>query len=191
MHNSPVSSPEIYLTYLRSISKEFSTSNFNVYKFYHNHHEIHAATSFYNSGFDKALCLVIDGLGSEFLVNYSNENIFINNVSGRETKSSFIMEYPNKIKLVEKQITLNEDIPIGKTWINDNTYITRSFSEAMAYDIASTAIGLTNRDAGKTMGMSPYGSYIEHPEYFCKDGITNEKYLQLIIIIFHIMLEKN
>jgi carbamoyltransferase len=175
MHNSPVSSPEIYLTYLRSISKEFSTSNFNVYKFYHNHHEIHAATSFYNSGFDKALCLVIDGLGSEFLVNYSDENMFINNIGGRETKSSFIMEYPNKIKLVEKQITINEDIPTGKTWIDNKTYITRSFSEAMAYDIASSAVGLTNRDAGKTMGMSPYGSYTEHPEYFCKDGITNEK----------------
>jgi carbamoyltransferase len=166
---------ERYILYLSSLSKTFTQKDVEVYKFYHNHHEMHAATAFYNSGFDSAAVLVIDGMGSEVLVNYSNESVFINNKPGRETASSFTMKYPNKIDLVQKQITINYPLPSGKTWINDEEFITNSFSEAKIYEMASFAVGLTEKDSGKTMGLAPYGIPDEFNEEIYKDGVTNKE----------------
>jgi carbamoyltransferase len=166
---------ERYILYLSSTSRTFAQSDVDVYKFYHNHHEMHAATAFYNSGFDSAAVLVIDGMGSEVVVNYSDDSVFINNMAGRETVSSFTMEYPNKISLIQKQITIANPLPSGKTWINDKEFITNSFSEAKIYEMASHGVGLTERDAGKTMGMAPYGVPGEYNKEIYKDGVTNKE----------------
>lgn len=171
---------ERYILYLSSISKTFANSNVDVYKFYHNHHEMHAATAFYNSGFDSAAVLVIDGMGSEVPVNYSSDSVFINNRVGRETASSFVMEYPNKIELIQKQITISTPLPSGKTWINDKEFITNSFSEAKIYEMASYAVGLTEKDSGKTMGMAPYGIPGKYNKEIYKDGVTNKDLFAMV-----------
>ena len=61
------------------------------------HHLGHAALAFYNSGFDKALSVVIDGCGS-----FSTDPEV--NLAGWETDTVFICEYPNKFQLVSKKL---------------------------------------------------------------------------------------
>jgi carbamoyltransferase len=171
----PTFYPENYLIYLKSLNKNFREQKINVYEMYNNHHEIHASTSFYNSGFDEALCVVIDGFGSACNVNYSIDTMFFNNLVVRETKSSFIMSYPNKIDLVETQLSCpsTRDLPDGKNWLDQKRYITKSFSEAMAYEGVSVEVGLGQRDSGKVMGMSSYGTPGGYTEEICKDGLVN------------------
>ena len=59
----------------------------------HEHHLGHAACSFYNSGFDKAVCIVVDGAGS-----YKKEEIG----EGYETESVWVLEYPADCKIISK-----------------------------------------------------------------------------------------
>lgn len=171
----PTYYPDVYYSYLKSMTRDFYKSNIKVYKYFHNHHEIHAATAFYNSGFDEAACLVIDGMGSLFYNTYSDDGLYINNIHGRETKSSFVMSYPNNINLIEKHITIT-GLPnsIDRLWIDDKTYITKSFSEGMLYEMFAGKLGFTQRDSGKVMGMAPYGipNKWNHPFYI--NGLTNK-----------------
>jgi carbamoyltransferase len=167
--------PENYLFYLKGLSKEFRESKINYYEFFHNHHEIHAFTSFYNSGFNEALGIVIDGMGSAVPINYNDSIGFLNNIDGRETKSAFIMSYPNFAELVECQISAPSanNLPNFKNWLNEKVYVTKSFSEAMAYQCAAIEFEFTEFGAGKVMGMAPYGIPGEYKEDICKNKLVN------------------
>jgi carbamoyltransferase len=135
------------------LNKTFWEHGFKVYDFWFNHHEMHAATSFYNSGFDKALCIVKDGMGSDVHIN--NENF--PSYSGREISSSFIMEYPSLVNVLEKIVLVPVETNNAKTYVGNNTFITNSVSEGMAFETISEIFGFHPLDGGKVMGMSSYG----------------------------------
>lgn len=143
---------EEYIFQIKHLSKSFFINNMEVYKFFDEHHKIHAATSFYNSGFSDALCVVIDGIGTRYNINSENLKHY-----GHETYSSFVAEYPNNFELIEKQITVGFGSESGKEWVDDKIYLTRSYSEGMAFEKVSQNLGFTSFDSGKVMGLSSYG----------------------------------
>ena len=144
---------DAYSATVLGLNKTFSDHGFNLYDFWDKHHAIHAATSFYNSGFDKALCVVKDGMGSDFFIKDSKSLGY----SGREIGSFFIMEYPSLIEVIERTIIVPKETQNEKINVGNKTFITNSVSEGTAFEVISKKFGFGAHDAGKIMGMSSYG----------------------------------
>jgi carbamoyltransferase len=161
---------DAYSAAIVGLNKTFKDHGFNTYDFWSNHHAMHAATSFYNSGFKKALCIVKDGMGSDYYLNeIINEDYFL----GREIGSSFIMEYPATISMVEQNIITPYKLKESKVKIKDNIFITNSISEGNAFELVSEKFGFTPMDAGKVMGMSAYGKKNKKIPPIYKNNLIN------------------
>jgi len=109
------------------------------------HHLMHAANSFYNSGFDDAITVVIDGAGSAIQDNngnimYEAETIFRTNY-----KDGFIVQYQNMIT--------NEEI----FNIKENFRLHREPTIVKMYEGVTQFLGWHPIEAGKTMGLAAYG----------------------------------
>jgi len=144
---------------------------FEYYDYGYDHHLTHAAGAFYNSGFKKAISIVLDGAGSR---DKNNENI-------EESYSSFLFQYPNKIKVLEK------------TWHDKSKKHSRANKKSLGklYSSLTEHLGFKGEyDCGKTMGLSSYGKLInidglfeakdlklnaEHPLYKESKGLKNFK----------------
>jgi carbamoyltransferase len=163
----------VFKAYILGIHKTFfdNEEKMKVYDFGNQHHSTHAAISFYNSGFTKALCVVKDAAGSVV----QSKSIEDRHMAGRESSSFFTAQYPEKFLLVKQHITtpyrLNNDQP--DEWIDDVVYQNNSFSEGLAYDMFAESIGLSWRDAGKIMGMSAYGKNKNIVPQIYKDNHIN------------------
>lgn len=115
------------------------------------HHLTHALTAFYNSGFDDAAALIIDGAGSGSVAHADLKT------STWEVESIWSLEYPNVYKCHYKQYGTNmsdsfngeeDGVPIE---ISDAHGITKS------YEAVTSFLGFGPIEAGKTMGLAPYG----------------------------------
>ena len=105
------------------------------------HHLCHAAHTFYNSGFKRAIGVVIDGAGSS-----SVDNI------GQETETIFDCSYPYNFKVLYKNIDPQ---------INPKINLSR------AYETITLHLGWSINEAGKTMGLAPYGKFNKNlPTFF-------------------------
>ena len=141
------------------------------------HHKMHAALAFYRSGFDEAVAVVIDGAGTFF-------NMFANNepMTAWETESIYKCEYPNIIKTLHKtvgtrniiQAVLLENWEAGDwepnasydLFVNDRAGIVK------AYEAVTEYCGFSSIEAGKTMGLFPYGEANESiPSLFEENSI--------------------
>ena len=143
-----------------SISRKFYPKvKFTSYE--DHHHLTHVASSFYTSGFQKSLGVVIDAQGSNF--NYKGEEIF-------ENDSLFYCEYPNNINPIHK-IYLSDSISHS----TKQEKITPFFSIAKVYEAVSEYLNF-HEEEGKTMGLSSYGKSNSFILDFLKDGIINPKY---------------
>lgn len=129
----------------------------------HVHHKLHAACAFYRSGFDQATALIVDGAGTFIPLNISGEQII-----GWETESIYDCKYPASFKTVYKHIGLRGPNPgalvksfdgamydePGQTHealITDRAGITK------VYEAVTQYCGWSSIEAGKTMGLFPYG----------------------------------
>lgn len=125
------------------------------------HHLFHAFHSFYDSGFKKAVCIVIDGMGSEVLINDSR---FLSNSYGRECKSVYVLEYPNKGYLHSRYISVpfqSNNLKIEES----KTTVVNSISEALAFQKTCEKIGMNWYDAGKLMAIASFGKKESHQIY--------------------------
>jgi len=120
------------------------------------HHMGHAAMAFYNSGFEKAIAIVVDGAGSYKQEALDEEG----NVKGEgfETESIWVCEYPNKIGLAHKVYGNNQSPKMnnGRFDFDDAVTIVK------AYEAVSHYLGFGFIEAGKTMGLAPYGKMDEN-----------------------------
>ena len=156
---------DYYSSSILALGKSFFLHGFETFDLSHMHHEIHASTAFYNSGFDTALCIVKDGAGSMLS--------FFPGDQSAESSSAFTMSYPDNVQLVEKHLTtasIFDDLVIE---IEKNIFLTRTVSEAGAFEITSKKLGFTFNDAGKVMGMSSYGKDDNQSIKIYKDGLIN------------------
>ena len=155
------------------------------------HHLCHASLAFYNSGFDKALVLVIDRNGS--LLNRF-----------RESETIFIANYPCEFKPIYKTFwniksgvdedTHNQNYlkEVMKDYPECEVYADSSMNITKIYETATTLIGEDALENGKTMGLSAYGTNKKYIPLFLKDRPNSniycheEGYNQQTILIDHI-----
>lgn len=124
----------------------------------HIHHQLHAACAFYRSGFETATAVIVDGAGTFIPLNVGNENTV-----GWETETIFSCEYPNNFKTEYKHIGVRGPTPgaiIDTPESEDHDYKTVISDRAgivKAYEAVTNYCGFTAIEAGKTMGLFPYG----------------------------------
>ena len=123
----------------------------------HEHHKLHAACAFYRSGFDSAAAVIVDGAGTFIPLKIGDENVM-----GWETETIFNCSYPHNFETLYKHIGTrgpNSGIMIegsdeGKTF---NALITDRAGIVKVYEAVTQFCGFSSIEAGKTMGLSPYG----------------------------------
>jgi carbamoyltransferase len=124
----------------------------------HVHHKLHAACAFYRSGFDTATAVIVDGAGTFIPLNTGQESIV-----GWETESIFECTYPNTIKTIYKHIGTRGPNPGAIIISNEEegTYesvITDRAGIVKVYEAVTQYCGFNAIEAGKTMGLFPYGN---------------------------------
>lgn len=136
-----------------------------------NHHLYHAASAFYGSGFDEAVCLVIDGWGSNYkITDYTY---------GTETTSIYYFKYPADFFALYKNITYDPnrsevvDIDSYENTFDYEVNLSHHLDIGVMYGTVSKEIGFGRLDGGKTMGLSSYGNESENIPDFLIKGISN------------------
>jgi carbamoyltransferase len=105
--------------------------------FSNKHHLTHISNAFFNSGFNEALGIVIDGNGSNFYLEDKKETIFETETLYK-CSSLLGIEEINKNYISQNPSTLT----IGKT-----------------YEAITKYLGFKEGEDGKTMGLASYGKY--------------------------------
>lgn len=157
---------DIYSTYVSRLNKTYFDHGMYVYDLWSEHHKLHAACAFYNSGFETAICIIKDGMGSEYPIN---DPRFLPGTLGRENGTTFLASYPANFKEIDKNVIVGFECNNVK---KDHVTINNNLSEALAFQVTSKKFGFNYLDAGKVMGMSSYGkpNNIE----ICKNNNVNK-----------------
>ena len=163
---------DAYSATVLGLNKTFRDHEFTTFDLSDRHHEIHAFTSFYNSGFDNAICIVKDAVGSEYILKNTK---YRPGSFGRETFSVFNVSYPDKIEMIKKTVVVPFKLNKTKDQINKKVLITNRVSEATAYEMSSKALGFTIFDAGKIMGLSSYGKFNNKFAQIYKNDLINDE----------------
>ena len=122
------------------------------------HHKMHAACAFYRSGFEEAVALVVDGAGTFIDAQLEGQQQTV-----WEIETIFDCEYPNTLNT--KYRHLGGRGPFAaihqmETEQNNNEYeliIDESAGITKAYEAVTQYCGWSSIEAGKTMGLFPYG----------------------------------
>lgn len=121
------------------------------------HHKLHAACAFYRSGFTDAVAVIVDGAGT-----FIPLQIGYDQVMGYETETILECEYPAKIQTVYKHIGTRGPNAAGivKQQEDDNEFTSIISDRAgivKVYEAVTQYCGFSSIEAGKTMGLFPYG----------------------------------
>lgn len=118
--------------------------NIQVHNYCDRHHLTHAATAFYNSGFETAASVVVDGAGSYI----QNEQ-----AAGYETESIYHCSYPSDFNALYKRYSDGS----YNYYKNDIQEFDGGVTIVKAYEAITHFLGFGFIEAGKTMGLAPYG----------------------------------
>jgi len=126
------------------------------------HHKMHAACAFYRSGFDSAVALVVDGAGTfiPMELNGASEMVW-------ELESILDCSYPANFKTLYKHLggrgpwsgTLQPEFDASRE-NEQGTFelcLDDSAGIVKAYEAVTNYCGWSSIEAGKTMGLFPYG----------------------------------
>lgn len=122
------------------------------------HHELHAACTFYNSGFEEAAVLIVDGAGTF---------IPLGDTTGWELETIFSAQYPAKFTTKFKHIGIRgpqvtyEKLQVphahrGHEELHDVIF-TDHPGITKCYEAMTDYCGFSFIEAGKAMGLAPYG----------------------------------
>ena len=126
------------------------------------HHIGHAASTFYNSGFETAAAIVIDGSGSYHTKTVDGER----RTGGFETESIYKCSYPNDFTPIYKRYSDGTN-PYYKDDVDE---FDCAVTITKAYEAVSQYLGFGFIEAGKTMGLAPYGTDDNDvPMFFVQD----------------------
>ena len=133
----------------------------------HKHHLLHASCAFYNSGFDKAGILIIDGAGTCIDQKYEEGKITV-----FEGESIFSASYPNNFK--EKYKSFGTNAPLVKNSIqNYESNVSNAITLTKTYEAVTGFLGWAVIEGGKTMGLAPYGKLNPNIPPLLKNGRGN------------------
>lgn len=127
----------------------------------HIHHELHAACAFYNSGFESAACLIVDGAGTFVPLGENGE-------VGWELETIFEANYPCNFSTKYKHIGVRGPKPAyakvqvphanrGKPEDLHDVLFTDHCGITKCYEAMTHYCGFSFIEAGKAMGLAPYG----------------------------------
>jgi len=138
----------------------------------HEHHLTHASCAFYNSGFKKAVAVVIDGAGTYKDISMNEEGSV--KAKGCETESVWECEYPSKFSILHKVFGDNTQ----NRMVNDKFDVGNSVTIVKAYEAVTNYLGFSFLEAGKTMGLSSYGKdNHEIPQLFKDNRASKDIFL--------------
>lgn len=164
-HELPWSMEDAYTALARKFNPNIKTT-----KMGHLHHLGHAAATFYGSGFESAVAIVVDGCGS-----YHKEPMGegLPEVCGFETETIYHCSYPHEFNAVYKRYSdgVNPYYDNGLQEFDNSVTITK------AYEAVTQYLGFHAIEAGKTMGIAPYGQYDENIPKFFINGKGNKNLL--------------
>lgn len=122
------------------------------------HHQLHAACAFYRSGFETATAVIVDGAGTFIPLSFNDEV-----TTGWETETVFSCAYPATFKIEHKHIGTRGPHVAGIVETPDgvgghyDAVITDRAGITKIYEAVTDYCGFANIEAGKTMGLFPYG----------------------------------
>ena len=130
----------------------------------HIHHKLHAGCAFYRSGFDKACSVIVDGAGTFMPVN----NQLTGDLWMFEIESIFDCSYPNNITTVWKHygtgsaspgahMTKMDSSKMGEPGKTHECLFSDVAGIVKVYEAVTQYCGFSAIEAGKTMGLFPYG----------------------------------
>ena len=135
------------------------------------HHKIHAACGFYRSGFDDAVVVIVDGAGTVMPATYSESPVYL-----WETETIITAEYPDNFKTVYKHygcrdgVTYTAALADGSALGESGEYVSVCSDRAgitKVYEAVTEYSGFQAIEAGKLMGLAPYGKPNDRlPKFF-------------------------
>lgn len=139
----------------------------------HQHHLGHAACAFYNSGFQTAAAIIVDGAGSVHSVKMGeDENSPV--TAGFETESIYKCSYPMGFEAIYKRYADGN----AQYFHNGVQEFDNSVTITKAYEAVSHYLGFGYIEAGKTMGLAPYGKFASNIPNFFVEGKGNKNLLK-------------
>lgn len=138
----------------------------------HLHHKLHAACAFYNSGFETATAVIVDGAGTFIPLQIGDEQTM-----GWETETVFECSYPAGFKTITKHIGTRGPLTSAKIIAEENneeyeTVVSENAGIVKAYEAVTQYCGWSSIEAGKTMGLFPYGEKNSNiPDFFINTEI--------------------
>lgn len=157
LHQLPWTNEDSYTALVRKFNP-----NVKVTRIGHLHHLGHAASTFYGSGFETAAAVIVDGAGSLTSEPIGDTGRF---AQGYETESIYHCSYPHEFNAVFKRYSDGN----GNSGYYDNGIqeFDGSTTITKAYEAVSFYLGFGFIEAGKTMGLAPYGEEdTSIPEFF-------------------------
>lgn|SRR6056300_36267 len=144
----------------------------------HIHHKLHAACAFYRSGWDDAAALIVDGAGTFIPATHSAGH----QMTVFETETIFDCSYPNDFTTMYKHYGTSENCQCAyiPNYPSDSMGEPGSTHEAVfsdragivkVYEAVTQYCGFSAIEAGKTMGLFPYGKPNDQiPPLFVHNG---------------------
>ena len=156
---------DIYKGWMRKLSR--GKFQFDVTFIDTIHHQMHAACGFVHSGFDTAACLIADGAGS-FLQSdsFDGSTLF-------EFETIFKAKKPLEFEQVYKHLGTDKSVGFNIIDEDTRTYVTEHPGIVKAYEAVTRYCGFQSIDAGKLMGLSPYGKPNPNLPPIVRDGWVN------------------
>ena len=126
------------------------------------HHKLHSACSFYRSGFDSAVSVIVDGAGTFVPIGVNNEQVM-----SWEVESIIDCDYPSNFNTLHKVYGTRDPIQGGVVQMDSTQFgengrkhsavVSDRAGIVKAYEAATMYCGWQSIEAGKTMGLFPYG----------------------------------
>jgi len=135
-------------------------THYQVINMFENHHLLHSAIAFYNSGFETAASVIVDssGAGRSLITNELSSNYY-------ETESIFKCSYSKGIFPIFKKLMCDrggESFHVPNFKDDNNTIYELVVDEGAGigkvFDAITDYCGFRNSESGKTMGLSAFGS---------------------------------
>ena len=135
------------------------------------HHMGHVAAAFYGSGFDTAAAIIVDGSGSRCKLDWNRSE---EGLEAYETESIYQCSFPGEFEPVFKRYAENHAPRV----IESDREIDGTVTTVKAYEAVSMYLGCGFIEAGKTMGLAPYGKKDSKiPKLFYQDTGRGDKNL--------------
>jgi carbamoyltransferase len=153
-----------------------------VLDFSHMHHRLHAACAFYRSGFETATAVIVDGAGTFIPMATDSGGTW-----GWEVETLFDCAYPSQFNTIYKNIGMREvtGTQIEQVEVQNETYqsvISDRAGIVKVYEAVTEYCGFSAIEAGKTMGLFPYGEPNNNiPKLFDHEGSVSLSNRNLII----------